>query len=470
MNTKQIRSTIDEAVAEEPYLWRLEDRFHWQGMLTSLELTYLDRQYYAAYSLALIEFVPEILDVLSDRAEELDVDLQPVLDAVDAYFHESDDVISEDLDNLYGLLDDAYVAIRVVEFLQSFPVFPLGYEFEEALTFLNWAIGDYSDESTIDQLETSVAEVTAVLRDDPALSIAPSDAERPSVPPLPKLETSLGVSPDPLRIAEMETIVNRADQLGTDDLRWHIDTAIVDQGGEPMLADELDLLTTDVVESIKRSPDVLAAVAEGATANGNYDAVHPLLKTVETYFLNPRDVVGVYSESMVVITGHEYPVTYAQLVDDAYLIYRAVQILSETIDLPTVENLDSVVETLYFLVYDSLVDTRTELEQLLEDAIDRPVSDRPDPAGRLGSGDEDSQSPGGSTPPTSALCITCNGAGRSQCGACSGRGSVTTTELRPGWDGSPAWFEVELTCSICSGAGQVTCGMCGGTGRITLNT
>lgn len=64
-----------------------------------------------------IEFVPEILDVLSARAEEVGVDLQSVLDAVDAYFHKSDGVISEDLENLYGLLNDAYVAICVVEFL-----------------------------------------------------------------------------------------------------------------------------------------------------------------------------------------------------------------------------------------------------------------------------------------------------------------------------------------------------------------
>jgi hypothetical protein len=84
----------------------------------------------------------------------------------------------------------------------------------------------------------------------------------------------------------------------------------VDQGNEPMPAVELDLLTTDVVKSIERSPDVLAAVPEDAKANSDYDAVHPLLKTVETYFLNLRDILGIYSESMVVVTDYEYSVTY----------------------------------------------------------------------------------------------------------------------------------------------------------------
>ena len=92
----------------------------------------------------IIETVPIFLARAAQEAEERNLVpvVQPLLDRAVVYFTRPVDLIPEMTHGLAGLLDDAYLVMRILENLERGPTPFLDWDLEYPLTFLRGLIGE----------------------------------------------------------------------------------------------------------------------------------------------------------------------------------------------------------------------------------------------------------------------------------------------------------------------------------------
>lgn len=97
-----------------------------------------------AVALEIIEAVPVFLARASQEAEErrLTPVVQPLLDRAVVYFTRPLDLLPEMTHGLAGLLDDAYLVLRILENLERGPTPFLDWDLEYPLTFLRGLLGE----------------------------------------------------------------------------------------------------------------------------------------------------------------------------------------------------------------------------------------------------------------------------------------------------------------------------------------
>lgn len=95
-------------------------------------------------ALEIIETVPIFLARANQEAEERNLDsvIEPILGHVERYFLQPMDLIPEMTHGLPGLLDDAYLVLRILENLDHGPDRFLDWDLEHPLMFLRRLVGD----------------------------------------------------------------------------------------------------------------------------------------------------------------------------------------------------------------------------------------------------------------------------------------------------------------------------------------
>jgi len=116
MKVNQIRKQIADAVAVEKETGNLAELIRKSAKAQNIELTNENLNNLFGFLQNYIEHVPALLEKLADQAQERNMyeDIAPVLQTVQQYFLSSNDVIPDRL-GLLGLLDDAYLAHRVMQ-------------------------------------------------------------------------------------------------------------------------------------------------------------------------------------------------------------------------------------------------------------------------------------------------------------------------------------------------------------------
>lgn len=110
---------------------------------------------------AIIDSVPALLALADAEAERRGISrtVRPVLGRAVRYFVAPIDVVPEMTQGLAGLVDDAYLAIRILEHVNSGPKPLIGWEFDEPLELLR-SLLSRADVATLDN--ESVATLDAV--------------------------------------------------------------------------------------------------------------------------------------------------------------------------------------------------------------------------------------------------------------------------------------------------------------------
>lgn len=98
----------------------------------------------AALAIEIIESVPLFLARAGQEARErnLDAVVGPLLDHLERYFLEPMDLIPEMTQGLVGLLDDSYLVLRMLHYLDRGPDRFLDWDLDEPLRFLRRMVGE----------------------------------------------------------------------------------------------------------------------------------------------------------------------------------------------------------------------------------------------------------------------------------------------------------------------------------------
>lgn len=117
--TKLIRTSLPEATEAEVY----------EATDTAVEI---------------IETVPVLMATVAQEARDrnLSVVVQPVLDHAERYFLAPMDILPEMTMGLAGLLDDAYLVLKVLQHLQSGPQPLMDWDLEYPIQFIRRLVGD----------------------------------------------------------------------------------------------------------------------------------------------------------------------------------------------------------------------------------------------------------------------------------------------------------------------------------------
>jgi uncharacterized membrane protein YkvA (DUF1232 family) len=137
VNIASIQAVIDSAKARgnAPLLKFIRENLP--------EATEAEVQEAADTAVEIIETVPVLLAGAAQEAENrnLTVVVQPVLDHAERYFLAPMDLLPEMTMGLAGLLDDAYLVLKVLENLQRGPQPLLDWDLEYPLTFIRRLVG-----------------------------------------------------------------------------------------------------------------------------------------------------------------------------------------------------------------------------------------------------------------------------------------------------------------------------------------
>ncbi len=97
----------------------------------------------SASALATIESIPALLILADDEAQRLGITrvVRPLLRYAVRYFVEPMDVVPEMTKGVAGLLDDAYLSLKILEHINSGPTPLFTWEFESPLRFLGELLG-----------------------------------------------------------------------------------------------------------------------------------------------------------------------------------------------------------------------------------------------------------------------------------------------------------------------------------------
>ena len=138
MNLSDVQAVIDSAKARDN--GRLEDYI--RGMAP--EISDEDLKEAGEVAVEVIETVPILLARASQAASEqgLSVVVHPLLERVANYFVDPMDLIPEMTQGLAGLLDDTYLALRMLEYLNQGPVPLMEANFDEPLRFVRRLVGN----------------------------------------------------------------------------------------------------------------------------------------------------------------------------------------------------------------------------------------------------------------------------------------------------------------------------------------
>ncbi len=97
----------------------------------------------SASALATIESIPALLVLADDEAQRLGVTrvVRPLLGYAVRYFVEPMDVVPEMTKGVAGLLDDAYLSLKILEHINQGPTPLFTWEFDSPLRFLRELLG-----------------------------------------------------------------------------------------------------------------------------------------------------------------------------------------------------------------------------------------------------------------------------------------------------------------------------------------
>lgn len=137
MNLGDVRAVIDSA--------KVRDRGELNDFVRATWPTSTDEEVADAASVAVevVETVPLLLARAAQAAEErgLTVVVMPLLDHAARYFVNPIDLIPEMTQGMAGLLDDTYLALRIMENLNRGPDPLFEADFQEPLRFLRRLVG-----------------------------------------------------------------------------------------------------------------------------------------------------------------------------------------------------------------------------------------------------------------------------------------------------------------------------------------
>ncbi len=156
MKLAEIQAVIDSAKARgtEPLERFIRDRLQ--------DATEDEIQEAVSVAIEIIETVPILLASASQAAEErgLTAVVEPVLEHATRYFLHPIDLIPEMTQGLAGLLDDAYLVMRILQNLQRGPKPLLDWDLDEPIRFIRRIVGRELGEK-LDQLAmTAMSEVS----------------------------------------------------------------------------------------------------------------------------------------------------------------------------------------------------------------------------------------------------------------------------------------------------------------------
>ncbi len=156
MKLAEIQAVIDSAKARgtEPLERFIRDRLQ--------EATEDEVQEAVSVAIEIIETVPILMASASQAAEErgLTAVVEPVLEHATRYFLHPMDLIPEMTQGLAGLLDDAYLVMRILQNLQRGPKPLLDWDLDEPIRFIRRIVGRELGEK-LDQLAmTAMSEVS----------------------------------------------------------------------------------------------------------------------------------------------------------------------------------------------------------------------------------------------------------------------------------------------------------------------
>ena len=156
MNLDAIQAVIDSAKArgEESLLKYIRERLP--------EATEAEVQEAAQAALEIIETVPALMASAAHEADErnITVAVQPVLDHAERYFLAPMDLLPEMTMGLAGLLDDAYLVLKVLDNLQHGPEPLLDWDFEYPIRFIRRLVGPKIGRQLDAVAQTAVHEIS----------------------------------------------------------------------------------------------------------------------------------------------------------------------------------------------------------------------------------------------------------------------------------------------------------------------
>lgn len=137
MNLDDVRAVIESAKAR--------DSGQLEAFVRAMAPTATDAEVAEAVELAVevVETVPVLLARAEQAAEErhLGLVVMPLLEHAARYFVDPADLIPEMTQGMAGLLDDTYLALRILENLNRGPHALFDAEFDEPLRFLRRLVG-----------------------------------------------------------------------------------------------------------------------------------------------------------------------------------------------------------------------------------------------------------------------------------------------------------------------------------------
>lgn len=113
-------------------------------------------------ALEIIETIPVLMASAAHEADErnLTVAVQPVLDHAERYFLAPMDIMPEMTMGLAGLLDDAYLVLKVLENLQNGPEPLLDWDLEYPIRFIRRLVGHHVGKQLDAVAMTAVHEIS----------------------------------------------------------------------------------------------------------------------------------------------------------------------------------------------------------------------------------------------------------------------------------------------------------------------
>jgi uncharacterized membrane protein YkvA (DUF1232 family) len=120
MHTKQIRKLIVEAIAIEEKTHNLRNALDTVASMRGCRLTEQQRKEAIQFIQEYVEHAPALLDHIAEAARKAGIyqQISDILDAAEQYFLQSFDLMPDSL-GLLGLMDDAYVAHKIIQDLSD---------------------------------------------------------------------------------------------------------------------------------------------------------------------------------------------------------------------------------------------------------------------------------------------------------------------------------------------------------------
>jgi len=177
MKTHLIRQRIEEALAAEEETGRLAHTILRAAKARGMHLSEAELNNLFVFTYQYIEHVPALLEQMSAVAkkQEIQTQVEPLLSAAEKYFISPSDVMPDRL-GLLGLLDDAYVAHRLIQSISDLYEQQTGFSILSVdMTGVNRMIRELIGEPHASLLDAGVAdELEAPEMEDSLLALLDS--------------------------------------------------------------------------------------------------------------------------------------------------------------------------------------------------------------------------------------------------------------------------------------------------------